>query len=208
MRIIAISSPKAVDDEVTLIKALLKSGIDIVHLRKPQLEFCDSEVKVGSFYSGTNAIDYIRTLLKGLSAEERSRIIVHDYYELYEEFSLKGVHLNKNITNLPKGYKGFKTRSCHAVEEVLKYKEEFDYLFLSPIFDSISKGGYKSTFSSEQLIEASKAGVIDEKVIALGGITIDKIPYLKRLNFGGVAMLGAIYKVEALNELKEIEQYK
>ena len=93
-------------------------------------------------------------------------------------------------------------------ERIFVDKEEFDYLFLSPIFDSISKGGYKSTFSSEQLIEASKAGVIDEKVIALGGITIDKIPYLKRLNFGGVAMLGAIYKVEALNELKEIEQYK
>ena len=208
MRIIAISSPKAVNDEAFLIKALLKNGVDIVHLRKPQSEFCDSEVRLGSFYSGTNAIGYIRALLKDLSAEERSKIIVHDYYELYEEFSLKGIHINKNIKTLPKDYKGFKTRSCHAIEEVLKYKEEFDYLFLSPVFDSISKGGYKSTFSSEQLLEASKAGVIDDKVVALGGVTINKIPFLKSLNFGGVAMLGAIYKMEALNDLKEIELYK
>ena len=60
MRIIAISSPKAVNDEAFLIKALLKNGVDIVHLRKPRSEFCDSEVRLGSFYSGTNAIGYIR----------------------------------------------------------------------------------------------------------------------------------------------------
>lgn len=85
----------------------------------------------------------------------------------------------------------------HTFEEVLRYKEECDYLFLSPIFDSISKRGYKSRFSDEVLRRASVEGLIDSKVIALGGVTLDKIPYLRSLNFGGVAMMGAINDIIA-----------
>ena len=102
---------------------------------------------------------------------------------------------------MPNDYKGYKTRSCHSLEEIIKYKNDYDYLFLSPIFDSISKVGYKSEFNNQDLLEASEGGIIDEKVIALGGVTFDKIPYLKELHFGGVAMIGGLYNMEALNLL-------
>ena len=46
------------------------------------------------------------------------------------------------------------------------------------------------------------SGIIDEKVVALGGVTFDKIAYLQGLNFGGVAMVGEIYGVEAMNRLR------
>ena len=74
----------------------------------------------------------------------------------------------------------------------MKYKNDYDYLFLSPIFDSISKVGYKSAFTEDMLKDASAKGVIDEKVVALGGVTFNRIPYLKELNFGGAAMMGAL----------------
>ena len=176
MIVIAITTPKVIDEDVCIIKALLKKGIDIIHLRKP-----DSN------------INECRNLLKGLTIEERGKIIIHNYPELYEEFALKGIHINKNVTSLPSGYNGFKTRSCHSFSEIIRYKNEFDYLFLSPIFNSISKVGYKSNFSEEELIRAASDGIIDEKGVGLGGVTFDKIPYLKSLNFGGVAMSGAIY---------------
>ena len=137
-----------------------------------------------------------------MTAEQRAKIVVHDYPELYFEFSLKGIHINRNITALPDRYGGFRSRSCHSFEEVVRYKEEYDYLFLSPIFDSISKSGYRSTFSDEELQRASAAGIIDEKVIALGGVTFDKIDYLKNLGFGGVAMIGGIYNSEKLHSLE------
>lgn len=191
MKIIAITTPKVTNEDASIIKCLLDGGIDIVHLRKP-----DSD------------ISECRKLLAELTLEQRKKIIIHDYPELYEEFSLKGIHLNKNVTILPNGYEGFKTRSCHSFEEIIKYKHEYDYLFLSPIFDSISKVGYKSGFKEEELLKASTDGLIDEKVIALGGVTFDKIPYLKRLHFGGVAMIGALYNRETLNHLKEIHLYK
>ena len=175
MKLIAITKPYCENDEAAFIRRLFESGFDIVHLRKPEAD-----------------INYCRALLEQLTEEERTKIIVHDYHILYEEFSLKGIHINKNVTALPEGYQGFKTRSCHPSAEVEMYKNHFDYVFLSPIFDSISKAGYKSAFTEEMLKEASDKGIIDEKVVALGGVTFDKIPYLKELNFGGAAMMGSL----------------
>lgn len=129
-----------------------------------------------------------------LSGHEREKIIVHDFPQLYYEFSLKGIHVNRNIHALPDGYDGFRTRSCHSLEEVQRFKTEYDYLFLSPIFNSISKAGYNAGFSGEELQKASDEGVIDGKVVALGGVTFESLPYLEKLNFGGAAMLGALHK--------------
>ena len=182
MKIIAITPPHAIDDEVVIIKRLLENSVDIVHLRKHQSEF-----------KGVDVIAYLHEILSALTCEERSKIIIHNYPTLYEEFSLKGIHINKNITSLPEGYNGFKTRSCHSFEEIERYKNEYDYLFLSPIFDSISKPEYKSPFSHQALQKASLKGIINKKVIALGGVTFDKIPYLQSLNFGGVAMIGELF---------------
>ena len=130
MRIIAITSPKVIEDDVFLIQHLLEKGIDTIHLRKPD-----------------SGIHECRKLLEALTPEQRAKIIIHDYPELYEEFSLKGVHVNKNVPSLPSDYKGYRTRSCHSLEEVQRHKNEYDYVFLSPIFDSISKVGYRSGFT-------------------------------------------------------------
>ena len=191
MKIIAITSPKITDADVYLIKTLIAKGIDTVHLRKPEVN-----------------IDKCRKLLAKLTKDERANIIIHDYPELYDEFSLKGIHINKNITHLPDGYNGFKTRSCHSFEEIERYKNSYDYLFLSPIFDSISKTGYKSGFSKEELLKASADGTIDHKIIALGGVTLDLIPYLKQLNFGGIAMIGGIYNIKMVDNLTNLNSYK
>ena len=191
MKIIAITSPKVTDADEYIIKGLVKRGIDVVHFRKPD-----------------SGIEECRSLLLKLTSGERSKIVVHDYPSLYEEFSLLGIHVNKNVTSLPEGYSGLKTRSCHSFEEVEMYKDDYDYLFLSPIFNSISKQGYMSSFSDAELLQASKEGIIDRKVIALGGVTFDKIPYLKDLNFGGVAMIGAIYNTDVLERLDDFRQWR
>lgn len=191
MKIIAITTPKVTDEDAHIIRRLLDMGVDIVHLRKPE-----------------SGIGECRKLLSALDAEYRARIIIHDYPELYYEFSLRGIHINRNITTLPEGYSGLKSRSCHSLEEVVRYKNDYDYLLLSPIFDSISKVGYRSGFDTETLRQASQSGIIDSKVIALGGVTFERIDHLKRLNFGGVAMVGALYSENIANELSNIETYK
>lgn len=187
MKLIAITSPKVSNEDAYLIKSLLELGVDFVHIRKPDAD-----------------INECRDLLAQLTIGQRAKIIIHDFPELYFEFGLKGIHINRNVTSLPSGYNGFKTRSCHSFEEIIRYKNDYDYLFLSPIFDSISKSGYRSGFRHEELQKASEDGIIDNKVLALGGVTFDKIPYLKELKFGGVAMIGGLYHPKALDILKDI----
>ena len=66
-------------------------------------------------------------------------------------------------------------------------------MFLSPIFDSISKQGYAAAFTKEELADASRRGVIDERVIALGGVTPKHLGELARIGFGGGAFLGHVW---------------
>ena len=176
---IAITRPGVVSREVERIKYLLANDVDFVHLRKPDV-----------------GVEYCVELLEQLTSSERGRVVVHDHYSLYEEFALRGVHLNRNISELPAHYSGSRTRSCHSFEEVLRYRDECDYLFLSPLFDSISKHGYRSAFTHEELLEASRRGIIDKRVIALGGVSPERFAYLEELSFGGVAMVGALWSEE------------
>lgn len=182
MNLIAITKPYTEDNEVAFIRRVFESGFDILHLRKP----------ANSKDVACRVLAELRELLKELTPDERKKIVIHDYPELYYEFDLKGIHINRNVTKYPEGYQGFKTRSCHSLEEVKLYKDNFDYVFLSPIFDSISKKGYKSAFTEKELKKASQDGIIDKKVVALGGVTFDKISFLKDLGFGGAAMMGGL----------------
>lgn len=188
---IVITSPSFIPDEAAFIHRLFAHGVDVVHLRKP----------------GAAADDCAR-LLDGLTADDRSRIVIHDFFELAEPYGLRGIHLNARRSTVPDGWQGHVSRSCHSLEEVKRYKDACDYVFLSPIFDSVSKQGYASAFTDETLREASKDGIIDHKVVALGGVTPDKIDYLQQLNFGGAAMLGCVNSLAALPESRQIEALK
>ena len=70
----------------------------------------------------------------------------------------------------------------------------FTYLSLSPIFDSISKQGYHSAFTAEDIAKAYEEGIIDHRVMALGGITFDKLQLVKQMGFGGAMILGDAWK--------------
>ena len=188
---LVITSPSFIPDEASFLHRLFVHGVDIVHLRKP----------------GATAEECAR-LLDDLTSDDRRRIVIHDFFELAQPYGLRGIHLNARRSTVPDGWQGHVSRSCHSLEEVKRYKDACDYVFLSPIFDSVSKQGYASAFTDETLREASKDGIIDHKVVALGGVTPDKIDYLQQLNFGGAAMLGCVNSLAALPESRQIEALK
>lgn len=180
MKLIAITSPDFLPGEALRIAALLKEeGFWRVHIRKPAA-----------------TAEALRRLLNEIPPEWHPQLVLHDHYELCKEFDLGGIHLNRRHPSAPSPLvKGNLTVSCscHSLEEVERKKNDMDYVFLSPIFDSISKEGYHSQFSPEELRQAADASIIDEKVFALGGVTLWRLPMLKSLHFGGAAMLGAIW---------------
>ena len=175
MKWIVITSPDFFEGEAAFIQRILRAGADVVHLRKPSSD------------SGSCA-----RLLDKLQPEERGRIMIHDFFELAKPYGLRGIHLNSRHGEVPQGYEGRVSRSCHSTEEVSRCKGMYDYVFLSPIFDSVSKKGYASAFTAKALLKAHAEGIIDEKVIALGGITPDKISAIKAFGFGGAAILGYV----------------
>ena len=83
----------------------------------------------------------------------------------------------------------------HSLKELENHKEKYEYAFLSPIFDSISKKDYKSNFDLHELKNSpllARRGVGGE-VFALGGIDESRIEICRELGFAGVAVLGAIW---------------
>ncbi len=85
------------------------------------------------------------------------RIVTHEHFYLKEEFNLMGIHLNarnpRSRMIMPDIHVSC---SCHSVEEVKNRKHFYDYVFMSPIYDSISKVNYYSTYTAEELREAQK----------------------------------------------------
>ena len=174
-RLIVITTPYFFDHEGSILSALFEEGMECLHLRKPE-----------------GSPEELRQLLKEIPESYHPRIRLHDCFELCRTFAVGGLHLNRRSHSVPDGFKGTISRSCHSLQEVSEYAD-LDYVFLSPIFRSISKEGYGSGFPPEILGKASADGIINERVIALGGMDHTTIPLIKHLNFGGVAVLGALW---------------
>jgi thiamine-phosphate pyrophosphorylase len=138
-----------------------------------------------------------------LPEEYLSRVSLGDHFELADEFLVGGVHLSGRQKN----YQGKRelrlSKSCHSFEE-LRQTSNFDYVFFSPVFNSISKRGYNAAFSEAELLEASASGLINEKVIALGGIDENTLPLLAPYSFGGAAVLGTVWTDFCVERFKRL----
>ena len=176
MRLIVITTDILFEGESFILNKLFEAGMPLLHLRKPLTTKSEME-----------------KLLMQIKEEYYDRIVLHDHFELVRSFPLKGVHLNKRNPIRPNIKLSSVSCSCHSLENVQSAMENHDYLFLSPIFDSISKSGYEHAFTSEQLMKAKSQGLINEKVIALGGIDEQTITIAAGYGFGGVAVLGALW---------------
>ncbi|MDE5923882.1 MAG: thiamine phosphate synthase [Muribaculaceae bacterium] len=173
--------------EAAAISRLLESGIiDLLHLRHPEATRAD-----------------MAKILTLLDRPILSRIVIHDHFRLIEEFPIGGLHLNSRNpeppTTFDSGSESFRiSRSCHSFAELREcaLRGEYTYLTLSPIFDSISKTGYFSNFDPDDLTAQLKTLRSEipsrPQIIALGGVTPDRIPLLKAFGFDGAAMLGSL----------------
>ena len=162
-----------VGEAARIVALLQRREVDYVHIRKPGARREDME-----------------KLVESIPQAYRNRIVLHDHFPLAEKYRLFGIHLNRRNPEVPRGWKGSVSRSCHSLEEVVRWKNRCDYVTLSPIFDSISKAGYRSAFTREEIAEAARKGIIDEKVMALGGVTFNKMKEVTAMGFGGGMILG------------------
>lgn len=176
MKLIVVTAPTFFVEEDKIITALFEEGLDILHLRKPE----------------TPAM-FAERLLTLIPEKYHRRIVTHEHFYLKEEFNLMGIHLNVRNPKEPHDYSGHVSCTCHSIEELKNKKHFYDYVFLSPIYDCITKQNTLSGFEPEELRKAGKDKLIDSKVMALGGITPDNILQIKDYGFGGAVVLGDLW---------------
>lgn len=175
LNIVYFTRPEFFGYEAEQIAAHFENGLQILHLRKPDASAAEYE-----------------NLLRQIPEVFHERITLHDHFELADRFAVGGVHLNRRNAIYNGARRLRLSKSCHSIDE-LRDISKFDYVTLSPIFNSISKAGYNSAFSHEELLQYSKAGLINEKVYALGGVNFENMRKLEQYAFGGCAMLGAVW---------------
>jgi len=190
MRLLALSYPTEYKDEHAIINSLFENGLQIFHLRKPDW-----------------SLHQMTSLLDKIDARFHNRIIIHSHYEIcnispisnenqedsFKKYQLKGIHFTHKTKHMIEKYKDLdlhKSISCHSFEEIGQYQDIMDYCFISPVFDSISKKGYKSAISLDDLKENAKRN----NLVALGGINSHNIDQLKDLKLYGIALLGFLWE--------------
>ncbi|MCQ2608350.1 MAG: thiamine phosphate synthase [Bacteroidales bacterium] len=191
MHFVVITRPDFFEKETSLVNFLFANGLECLHLRKPN---ADSQE--------------IANWIEQIDLPYRDRIVLHDYHDLARLFSLGGIHLNKRNPTVPVWFneeckkRAFtKSCSCHSIKEVEQYASCYDYVFLSPIFDSISKEGYGAAFTKSELEKACAQGLFENKVYALGGVSIEQVPIVRDFGFAGIAVLGGFWgKISSFSE--------
>jgi len=189
MELILISYPEFFKGETTIVSSLLEQFEFTFHLRKPNA-----------------TTDGYRQFLEEIPSHFYHRIVIHNQVEIYKKFDLKGIHFStKNRANASEMSSTIsKGTSCHSLQEIKDFDGKFDYAYLSPIFPSISKKGYKGTLNLTELKEYLRKDR-KTKVYALGGIQTNKLEELKPIGFDGIAILGTIW-TDAPENNQEIEK--
>lgn len=187
MKIIVITLPDPmVENETDRITTMLESGlIDRVHIRKPVMSAREMEM-----------------LISAIPKVLHNRLSIHSHPELLNRFPGIGWHFS--ATRMNTECSGLLSRSCHSPAEAVDWAAKCDYVMLSPVFDSISKPGYLSAgFNPIEESLCNRKG----KVMALGGVSPEKIPQLKKRGYLGAAMLGYAWKTDFNRFIEELKCY-
>lgn len=181
MELIVISSPLALADESILINSLFMAGLKCFHIRKPESE-----------------MQSVKDLLNGIEPRFYDRIALHQFHQMANEYGIKRLHYTEQAreTSTTAQWQnlvdnGFTLSSSVHQISMLPGLTLFEYVFYGPVFNSISKPGYKSKLTAGFKLDKSN---IKPKVMALGGVEHSNLSTLKPMGFDGAAVLGTIWK--------------
>lgn len=179
--IVVISDSEFLPGEAAIVNELFRRGLDLFHIRKYEA----SESALTEF-------------IRSIDPEFREQLVLHHHHPLGVKLGLTRFHYSERDRNAWKesGWAGKNqewsySTSVHTMEEYNALPEHFSYAFLSPVFDSISKPGYRAARFDFSEKKASRV-----KLIALGGIQAENISECIQMGFEGAALLGAIWNSE------------
>jgi len=206
MKLVIISPEGYEPREHAVMAQLFAAGLERYHVRKPDW-----------------AVHAVRNFVRVVPEQWRSRLVLHQHHELVEELGCGGMHFKDSKvgrgvpaepgSNAPRPAVAphlFTSRSCHELTALDVALGDYDAVFFSPVFPSISKQGYRPMIDLETVAERLSRRTVEEQkteIIALGGITPENCARCAELGFDGVAVLGALWlAVEPLRVFNALQQ--
>lgn len=175
-----VTDPRKSVNEWVLVCRKAREWLDWIHLRKP-----------GASTAELQSLGH--TLIREGGVDPK-RLTVNGSAEVAENLGCGGVHLPEShpIAGIfiKKGSHRRIGCSVHSLEAA-KEKERLgaEYLFFGHVFASDSKPGQRPR-GTRQLCQVAAA--VNVPVIAIGGITLERLPSLSATGCAGVAVISAI----------------
>jgi len=196
MKLIVVTTVNSLKNEASILTNLFELGLPTLHLRKPK-------------YSTRR----LKSLIEKIPFHFHNRIIIHSHHMLALTYQLKGIHLTKQHkkshlkTLIKLRYLKFRrpelviTTSHTKISNILERNRNYDYVFLSPIFDSATSK-YQAGFTEHSLKGAVKKSPY--RIVARGGVEAHHIEKVANIGFYGLVMHSTMWTTEdPVNELTQ-----
>ena len=176
-----------------VIRETARAGVDIVQVREKDLTSRELIILVEEALSATRE--------QGMGG---ARVVVNDRVDVALAGGADGAHLAAHSMPV-RVVRRFVPRafvigvSCHSLGEAMAAESGgADYLVLGPVFETPSKLGYGPPLGLEEL--RNVASRIRIPVLALGGITVDRIRPCLEAGASGIAGIRIFQDCESVQE--------
>ena len=171
------------------VNLLAERGVGRVHLRFPQA----GEAQVRAF-------------IEAVHPRYRSRLVLCSHYRLLAEYPLGGLYLSPRLraqwqeilqeiqTRVPLTDAHTVAVGAHSFNELTGLPFTPRYALLSPVWDSISKEGYRANPDLLGEKARERLAALPFPVLAMGGVTPQNYRTLRLNGYAGAALLGSIWQ--------------
>lgn len=171
----------AIDRVVELVTSAARAGVDLIQVRERDLHARD-------------LVAMVDRCMKGVEGT-RSRVLVNDRADVALATGAHGVHLRADSISAARVRSIFPAgsivgRSVHGAEEAMAVAREggVDYLIFGTLFETASKDTGHRLAALDELTAVS--GSVGLKVLAIGGMTIERAALVRRAGAAGIAAIG------------------
>jgi thiamine-phosphate pyrophosphorylase len=174
-----VTDRKALEAEALLprIRSAIRAGVDLIQIREKDLP--------------TRELMMIVEPAVAAARGTATRIVVNDRLDVALALGAEGVHLGTQ--SIPAGVVGEVVPedflvgvSCHSLEEAQAAEAaRADYIVLGPVFETSSKLRYGPPLGLDVFREV--AAKISVPILALGGITVDRVKPCLEAGAAGIA---------------------
>jgi thiamine-phosphate pyrophosphorylase len=155
------------------------ASVDMIHLRERDAD--------------ARALASLGAELVALTRGSRTRVVINDRLDVALACGADGVHLREDSipaaavrSIVPRGF--LVGQSVHSVEAAVAAGSHADYLVAGTVWPSASKPAGHPLLGLDGFAAVTRAVPIP--VLAIGGVTVDRVPDVARAGGAGIAAIG------------------